>query len=358
MEFDILDSLDDLRYSKKDLKDSKLSTIIEAGPKSVEFTQLVEWFSKELQTLLGLESCVNSITDLEDCDSFLLEVSSFLKELQCPYKSLISGNISDRLQDSDSRKVLLDFLCTELQAVHVIQRKTKSNETVENEVEENDIISSVNDVLEVLDIKVDCVEEPLTLLSQIEEKISSQLDVVLPPALEEPLTEDNWSNLTQFYQDMFIEYSIRREMMLTRLDVTLQSFKWGDRCKGKESQILSAYVRKRNKLKREPSVKLSDLAAAREDIFIIEKTSSANLVKNTKSSVNRVLINAVPDRGGRPKEQTPYKEMPNWSKRSGGGGGSGRGGPRGGGSSHSGKRFKEHKGGGKNRGAFDAAGSY
>jgi hypothetical protein len=65
----------------------------------------------------------------------------------------------------------------------------------------------------------------------------------------------------------------------------------------------------------EPAVSLADLLAAREDLAIIEKTSSATVRKNTQSAVNKVIIGSVPDRGGRTSEQqAPPPEMPSWEK--------------------------------------------
>lgn len=43
----------------------------------------------------------------------------------------------------------------------------------------------------------------------------------------------------------------------------------------------------------EPNVNLADLLAAREDLAIVEKTSSASVRKNTKSDINRVIIGRV-----------------------------------------------------------------
>ena len=54
---------------------------MDGGPKSVEYTGLVEWLSKELQTLCKLDEHVNAVSSAEDSSSFLLELSSFLKEL-------------------------------------------------------------------------------------------------------------------------------------------------------------------------------------------------------------------------------------------------------------------------------------
>lgn len=47
------------------------------------------------------------------------------------------------------------------------------------------------------------------------------------------LSESQWQTLNDVCQDLYHEYKIRREMLLTRLDVTIQSFQWSDRTKGK-----------------------------------------------------------------------------------------------------------------------------
>lgn len=44
---------------------------------------------------------------------------------------------------------------------------------------------------------------------------------------------------------------------------------------------------------------LAALLAARDSLAIIEKTSSANVRRNTKSKIQRHIIGRVPDRGGR-----------------------------------------------------------
>jgi hypothetical protein len=58
-----------------------LEKALDGGPKSLEYTGLVEWLSKELKTFCKLDEHVNAISSSEDSSSFLLELSSFLKEL-------------------------------------------------------------------------------------------------------------------------------------------------------------------------------------------------------------------------------------------------------------------------------------
>lgn len=53
---------------------------LEQGPKSVDFTKFVEWLTIELAMLCGLEDHVNAIISVEDAETFLMELSGFLRE--------------------------------------------------------------------------------------------------------------------------------------------------------------------------------------------------------------------------------------------------------------------------------------
>lgn len=62
---------------------------------------------------------------------------------------------------------------------------------------------------------------------------------------------------------------------------------------GKEDTFDKIYHDKRRLLKVEPDVDIADLLAAREDLAIIEKTSSVSVRRNTKSQLNKVIIGMV-----------------------------------------------------------------
>lgn len=150
------------------------------------------------------------------------------------------------------------------------------------------------------------------------------------------LTEKQWFALGKLHEQMQDHYRMRRETLIKRLDVTIQSFKWGERLKSMEDKIMQVYQPRRRLMEAEPNVSLGHVLAAREDLAIIDKTSGASVRKNTKSAVNRVMIGAVPDRGGRPEEQQPPPpEMPSWQKRT-----DGPQGGRGGGTSFSSGRIQ------------------
>ena len=52
-----------------------------------------------------------------------------------------------------------------------------------------------------------------------------------PSLVSQPLSEEQWAKLDKINDELTQEYSVRRQMLLTRCDVTVQSFRWSDRVK-------------------------------------------------------------------------------------------------------------------------------
>jgi hypothetical protein len=67
------------------------------------------------------------------------------------------------------------------------------------------------------------------------------------------------------------DFKLRREMLLKRLDVTIQSFKWADRLKVKNDEITRLFDAKRKELNINKAINFGDLLAARDGkaLFII-----------------------------------------------------------------------------------------
>ncbi|XP_028160680.1 protein FAM98A-like [Ostrinia furnacalis] len=150
MENDILDSLTDLGYDGPLSDEVAFSKALDGGPKSLEFTKLVHILAEELKKLLQLEETVNMMTSVDESSSFLLELSSFLKELGCPYKKLVVGHMSARLQSKEDRLLLLDYLVSELMAARM-QRvdcpKEKSTSGMDIIVQESPTAKNLKDIL-------------------------------------------------------------------------------------------------------------------------------------------------------------------------------------------------------------------
>ncbi|KAH9642414.1 hypothetical protein HF086_007546 [Spodoptera exigua] len=112
MENDILDSLNDLGYEGPLTEEAAFAKALDGGPKSLDFTKLVHILAEEIKKLCNLEETVNMMNDPDESSSFLLELSSFLKELKC--------HMSSRLQTKEDRLLLLDYLISELMAARMV----------------------------------------------------------------------------------------------------------------------------------------------------------------------------------------------------------------------------------------------
>lgn len=209
-----------------------------------------------------------------------------------------------------------------------------------------------------------------TLNQKVSEKLNkSSLKNQKPLLLEDgsELPPQSWCAIDKINKAMHDDYKVRRQMLISRCDCTVESFKWkkADNNDNKDlgSRIDNTYHGLRQKLIPEPTVDLPAALAAREsgcfdllnsvvskshqicDIQLPATQGLANIGKQQRISLQKFLIPQVPDRGGRPQEQpAPPKESfqhQNRQRMQGRGGGGG-GGYRGG--------HEKHRDGGRGRG--------
>lgn len=102
------------------LEKKNIINAITGGPKNVEYTKLISFLSNELRSICNIDEHVNAINSPEDSSTFLLELSSFLKELQCPFVSLTQGHVTDRLANDYDKTNLIYYLLTELMAARMV----------------------------------------------------------------------------------------------------------------------------------------------------------------------------------------------------------------------------------------------
>lgn len=109
----------------------KLNHALEKGAKSVDFTALVSWLAEQLAMFCNLDEHVHPTASSEDSSTFLLELSSFLKELGCVNSQLTSGNVNQRLATRQERALLLEYLITELMAGKINHEKNPDTAKLE-----------------------------------------------------------------------------------------------------------------------------------------------------------------------------------------------------------------------------------
>ena len=119
-------------------------------------------------------------------------------------------------------------------------------------------------------------------------------------------TESQWKEVALAAMDLEREYAMRRTMLMTRLNATLQSFTWKDRKLSPEMlDVVSMRVFQGRAF---TNVTAADVLAARRDQTILTKVSSvppATRQDKGSTALTKVKIGQVPDRGGERRHSIP-----------------------------------------------------
>ncbi|XP_059186432.1 protein FAM98A [Centropristis striata] len=298
---------------------------------------LLTWLTAELRGLCP------ELQDPDRTSDVLLvgELRTLLSNMSSPLTALTS----EVLGPSSLNKVT-EFLVSELQAARIMKHQEENPEekTSGDESEkEQRVEAHSHEVSEVCQEDEDDVDkdrrkaemqaEWILLLRALDMDASSQFTDVLSdvesrlsrlpcgdmttPLLNSSLSSEQWVEVKKINQLLSEDYQCRRQMMVKRFQVTLESFAWGE--KQKERTEALASVPHLSSLTGSSRVSPSLLIAARQDQSLNES------IKAGKSTpVYKMLMGSVPDRGGRPGEiEAP---MPEWRHHRAKGHGTGRGG--------------------------------
>lgn len=111
------------------------------GVKSVEFMNLVAWIANRISEFSDIEENIHPATSEDDASSFLLELSSLLKEIGCVNQQLTSGNVNQRLATKQEKLNLLDYMVTELMTCKILKAQQPEDTSMEiTIVRNNDLI--------------------------------------------------------------------------------------------------------------------------------------------------------------------------------------------------------------------------
>ncbi|KAI8129174.1 hypothetical protein FF38_10104 [Lucilia cuprina] len=358
-ELEIIDSLNALDYKGKCLQNDELTRAVEGGTRSVEFREVVTWLAQELHILRKTDESVSK--ECDDPSEFAMELSAMLKELGCPFSRFVTGPLSERFETKEDRLQLIDYLITELMATKMALRLKPAEQSYVIPKSETNTARALESLTKDLCLgKPPDNISPKALFDKLNFKVEERLRSVKPGVVSEPLLKTNkpltdaqWKKLQEIYEDLDKEYNLRRQVLLTRLEVTVQSFQWSDKMRSRENEIVERFQKKLKDMEHlkygGEDTNIVALLAARSDLAIIEKTSSANVRKNTATKIQKHVIGSVPDRGGRAHEHAPPPpEMPSWQQQraSGpggrGGGGNFRGGRGGGGGGGGGGNWQQN----------------
>ena len=120
-------------------------------------------------------------------------------------------------------------------------------------------------------------------------------EVLVSAASAAALSAEERAVLAQVADGLQRDYATRREMLLKRLDVLIQTFGWSERAKARADEMAAAVARARAALP--PPLVISFESALRADRSLLELQRAPSL--SCADSVKKVRIGNVPDRGGR-----------------------------------------------------------
>nr|XP_020455825.1 protein FAM98B-like [Monopterus albus] len=289
---------------------------------------LLTWLAAELRPLCP------ELRDSGRTGDLLLvgELRNLLSNLLSPLAVLTS----EVLESSTLNKVT-EFLVSELQAACIIKYKESHPEekTTGEESEKEQRVTDHShelaefgcefgndDIMDKDGRKAEIQAESILLLRALDMDASSQFTDVLSevkarlarlpcgdmmsPLLNSSLSSEQWLEVKKINDHLSKDYQCRRQMMITRFQVTLESFAWGE--KQKERSEALASVPPLAPLAEPSRVSLSHLLTARED-----QSFGEPIKPGTTTPVYKTLMGSVPDRGGRPGEIEP--PMPAWGDR-------------------------------------------
>ncbi|XP_017541535.1 protein FAM98B isoform X1 [Pygocentrus nattereri] len=287
---------------------------------------LVTWLVSELR-----RSCPEVGVGVDSGAVLAGELKKLLEAMFYPSTTLTSETLTSVHLDR-----ITDFLVSELQAARMLQYRESHPEDTEPQSEsgkeqrgkecniidieeetqaeghkkdEKEVMMELAQLFQALDM------DPASQLSDVYPQVELRLASLSEGEEREPLLKSNlnssqWSKVHLMNQALRKDYECRRQMMIKRFYVTLQSFAWGEREK-ERSTLLSSIPPFSAPL--ESSVSIALLLAAREDQSRILPVRAG-----PSTAIHKVLMGSVPDRGGRPGEIEP--PMPVFTRRSEGGG--------------------------------------
>lgn len=303
------------------------------------------------------------------CDELPCPLLSWLcgqLKLHCPELKgggggglLLAGDLKSMLvdmasplayDDTSTIDKITDYFISELQAAIISKQKDNHSEEITTEKEspkeqrcvdlnpeehcpeDEDSMSSANQQAEWMLIlkalNMDTNSNMTDVLEEVQLRISSLPSDSTSPLLSTSLSPEQWVKLDQINDVLSNDYKYRRQMIIKRFQVTLESFAWGD--KDQERRKVLDTIPSITSLSSTSNVSAPRVLAARVDQSYIEPIRPGKT-----TTVYKVKMGDVPDRGGRPGEIEP--PMPSWESRKSGNR-SGRGG-----GSHKGRKFGDKK---------------
>ncbi|KAK6749070.1 hypothetical protein RB195_001589 [Necator americanus] len=257
--------------------------------------------------LFGLKEleAVPQIGESEDNLGFLLELSSFLAELECPHEEITCGSLEDRLSTPEKRKLLVNYLLCEIKAARLFAKDVLSQPFTEGG--DKELTPYLSSALNSANVpKPSGSISPMEIITMLHKAADARLQACMErprPLYTAKLDLRQWKMVDKVVDEIAQNCRSRSLLLLKRIDVTVNSFLWCDRIKSREAEIRELFAKRRAAMSHVTPPDVACLLAASHDLLRVEQASSARLRKNTRSKVHPLALAARPtDRGGRTNE--------------------------------------------------------
>lgn len=236
-----------------------------------------------------------------------------------------------------NRTEVVDALCTHLQAAQMLARQASADslgtELMDAGIQEDDSMEADGEEMKKLDVKrqVSSMVRALSLhavsrkhaVRVLESALARAADLswhdginLFDPVLGAGQLNSSQLEMLAMLEDTFQqEYRLRRQMLIKRVGVTLQSFIRSSRVVENKAEVEAAVDKAMEGMDVAPSVSLDGIyKVTHYDLIMMGQKTSFGSRNSFASSVKSVLMGAVPDRGGRPGDRRAAR-MPSFQPR-------------------------------------------
>ncbi|KHJ94232.1 hypothetical protein OESDEN_05839 [Oesophagostomum dentatum] len=243
---------------------------------STDFARCVSVLCQELKTLYDLQEAVPQVGEALDNLGFLLELSSFLGELECPHEEITCGSLEDRLSTPQKRKLLVIYLLNEIKAARLFAKDALAQPVAEGG--DKELTPYLASALNAANVpKPAGSVEPLEIITMLHKATDARLQSCAEhprPLFTAKLDLKQWRKIDKVVEETAQNCRSRALLLLKRIDVTVNSFLWSQRLKPREAQIRELFTKRRAGISIVNPPDVACLLAASQDLLRIEQASN------------------------------------------------------------------------------------
>ncbi|KAK7882111.1 hypothetical protein WMY93_028285 [Mugilogobius chulae] len=240
----------------------------------------------------------------------------------------MSSPLAAEILDPSTLDTIADYFISELQAAVINKHKNSASDEKSGEespkeqrcisLNPDEICQDNEDaekdkqaewLLILKTLNMDANSQITDVLSEVQSRMTNLPSDAINPLLKSSLNPEQWVKLENLNEILSKDYKCRRQMMVKRFQVTLESFSWGDKKVG-QKEIMDT-IPQIGSFDCPSCVCIPLVLAAR-----VNQSYNEPIRPGNTTLIYKLKMGEVPDRGGRPGEIEP--PMPTWEDRKSG----------------------------------------